>query len=85
MKKRGFATLIFYIAILIGAYLFMTSVSGGGLFGSSAKKEVNYTEFTEYLNESKISTLKISMGQNSASYVDAELANETEEGVKQLY
>lgn len=85
MKKRGFATLIFYIIILVGAYLFMTSVSGGKLFGSSSKKEVMYTEFVQSLDNSQIGSLNISMGQNSASYVEATLKSQTAEGVSMIY
>ena len=82
MRKRGFGTLIFYITILIGAYLFMVSASGGSLFGSSpAKQQVSFNEFSDYVENGMIDTVDVALGKNNVAYVKAALKKVTAEGV----
>ncbi len=81
MKKRGFGTLIFYVIILIGAIMFMTSASGESFFGGRVSESITYTEFVQYLNNSKFDSVEVSLGKNNTAFIEAELKTPTSEGV----
>ncbi len=76
MKKRGFATLIFYALIIFGGIMFMSSAAGGGLFGSSKVERISYNELVNYIQDGQVKSIQIDMGKNSTAYVEATLNND---------
>lgn len=73
MKKRGFATLIFYALIIFGGILFMSSAAGGGIFGSSKIERISYNELVKYIQDGQVKSIQIDMAKNSTAYVEATL------------
>lgn len=82
MNKKGFGTLIFYAVILIGVFLFMQGASGGALFSSSIREDVTYTEFTQYLENSKLESVTVALGKNDTALVEGKLKTPTAEGTE---
>ena len=82
MNKKGFGTLIFYAVILLGVFLFMQGASGGALFSSSIREDVTYTEFTQYLENSKLESVTVALGKNDTALVEGKLKTPTAEGTE---
>ncbi len=74
MKKKSFATIVFYLLIALGLYLILSGALGGGL-GSGSVERVNYTQLVQYINDSKINKISISLGKNATAYIEAQLAS----------
>jgi cell division protease FtsH len=75
LKKRGLGTFVFYLLIILVAYIFMSSATSGGLLSSSSTEQVSYDELVEQIQDGNVSSIDVSMGQNSTSYVKAELSS----------
>jgi cell division protease FtsH len=82
VKKKSFATIVFYLLIALGLYLILSGALGGGLTSGSVER-VNYTQLVQYINESKINSITISLGKNSTAYIEAQLS--TGEGMVTSY
>ncbi len=82
MNKKGFGTLIFYAVILVGIILFMQGASGGVLFSSSLREYITYTEFTQYLENSKLESVTVALGKNDTALVEGKLKTPTSEGTE---
>jgi cell division protease FtsH len=74
VKKKSFATIVFYLLIALGLYLILSGALGGGLTSGSVER-VNYTQLVQYINESKINSVTISLGKNSTAYIEAQLSS----------
>ena len=77
LKKRGFGSLLFYALILLGAFLFINSASGGGLFSGGNIESVSYSELVSQIDEGNIASIKVDNGRNATSYVEAILKTST--------
>jgi ATP-dependent Zn protease len=53
----------------------MSSATSGGLLSSSSTEQVSYDELVEQIQDGNVSSIDVSMGQNSTSYVKAELSS----------
>lgn len=73
MKKKSFATIVFYLLIALGLYLILSGALGGGL-GSGSVERVNYTQLVQYINDSKINKITISLGKNATAYIEGTLS-----------
>ncbi len=82
MKKRGFANLIFYAIIILGAILFTTTATQSGFIWSTKDKSVSYSELVGYIQGGDIKSIEIDMGKNSTAYVEAELIEKTADGIE---
>ena len=80
-RRRGLGPLIFYILVLIGAYVFLITATGNMIFGSGKKETVSYNDFTKYLNNNMLKEVVVSIGSNGVSYVEAELKTSTSKNV----
>ena len=85
MKKKNIGSIIFYLLIIGGAFLFLTTATGGNMFGGGKSEQVNYTQLVQELEHNKIEEIYVNNGINGTSFVEAKLKGGEEESYLTAY
>ncbi len=76
MKKKSLGTLIFYVLIILGAFLYIGSITGSNIFTNGNITKITYNELVADIQDDQIASIEISMGKNETAYVQAKLAEQ---------
>lgn len=76
MKKKSLGTLIFYVLIILGAFLYIGSITGSNIFTNGNITKITYNELVADIQDDQIASIEISMGKNETAYVQAKLTEQ---------
>ncbi|MFA0815675.1 MAG: ATP-dependent zinc metalloprotease FtsH [Anaerofustis sp.] len=76
MKKKSLGTLIFYVLIILGAFLYIGSITGNNIFSNGNVEKITYNELVTYIQNDQVASIEISMGKNETAYVQAKLTQQ---------
>ena len=76
MKKKSLGTLIFYVLIILGAFLYIGSITGSNIFTNGNITKITYNELVADIQNDQIASIEISMGKNETAYVQAKLTEQ---------
>ena len=76
MKKKSLGTLIFYVLIILGAFLYIGSITGSNIFTNGNITKITDNELVADIRNDQIASIGISMGKNETAYVQAKLTEQ---------